>query len=99
MQPLDETYAKDNFEFLKLMHGADSTSIPKTYFNDGAGLSVDSLGDTLNDNGVLPNYIVKLRYPTIDYAQYPKVRKSSFLSGLRSPKSRPTREMKYYRSI
>jgi hypothetical protein len=83
---LDETYAKDNFEFLKIMHSADSTSIPKTYFNDGSGLSVDSLGDTLNDNGVLPNYIIKLRYPTIDYAQYPKVLKVASLMDLEALK-------------
>lgn len=83
---IDETYAKDNFAFLKLMHDADSNSIPKTYFNDGAGLSLDSLGDTLHDNGDLPNYIIKLRYPTIDYAQYPKIRKVSSLADLEALK-------------
>ena len=29
---IDDTYAKDNFEFLKLMYDADVNSIPKTYF-------------------------------------------------------------------
>ena len=32
---VDDTYCRDNFNFLKLMYDNDPNSIPKTYFNNG----------------------------------------------------------------
>jgi hypothetical protein len=71
---IDETYAKDNFEFLKLLYDSSPNSIAKTYVNHPS-FGFDMIGDTLRDNGDLPNYIVKQRYPTTNYSEYPKVYK------------------------
>jgi hypothetical protein len=73
---IDDTYAKDNFEFLKLMYDTDTNSIPKTYFVDST-LGIDGIGDDIRDNGEYPNFIVKERYPTTNYQQYPKIYKIS----------------------
>lgn len=70
----DTTYAKDNYEFLKLMHDTDINSIPKTYIpnvGSGSSFTFDSVGTTARDNGVYPNFLIKQRYPTDDYVQYP----------------------------
>ncbi len=71
---IDETYAKDNFEFLKLLYDSSPNSIVKTYINHST-FGFDMIGDSLKDNGNYPNYIVKQRYPTTDYSEYPKVYK------------------------
>jgi hypothetical protein len=71
---IDETYARDNFEFLKLMYDTNTNSIPKTYFVDST-LGIDSIGENIRDNGEYPNFIVKERFPTINYEQYPKIYK------------------------
>jgi hypothetical protein len=71
---IDETYAKDNFEFLKLLYDSSPNSIVNTYINHPT-LGFDMIGDSLKDNGNHPNYIVKQRYPTTDYSEYPKVYK------------------------
>ena len=71
---IDETYAKDNFEFLKLLYDSSPNSIVKTYINHPT-LGFDMIGDSLKDNGNYPNYIVKQRYPTTDYSEHPKVYK------------------------
>ena len=70
---VDDTYCRDNFQFLKLMHENDSNSIPKTYFTDGEDLSVDTIGTTIVDNGNYPNFLIKDRYPTINYGLTPKL--------------------------
>ncbi len=36
---IDDTYARDNWEFLKLMHDSNPTSIPATYINDSESSS------------------------------------------------------------
>jgi len=83
---IDDTYAKDNFEFLKLMYDADVNSIPKTYFvNDTLG--IDSIGEVIRDNGEYPNFIVKERYPTTNYEQYPKIYKINTAEELSNLKS------------
>lgn len=79
---IDETYAKDNFNFLKLISDSDPSLICPTYFNDGVNLTVDTLGETIRDNGIYPNYIIKKRYPTTDYGTYPKVLKINNLEEL-----------------
>lgn len=68
---IDETYAKDNFEFLKLLYDNDVNSIPKTYFNHPT-MGFDSIGTNIRDNGNYPNFVIKQRYPTINYEIYPK---------------------------
>jgi hypothetical protein len=71
---IDETYAKDNFEFLKLLYDSSPTAIAKTYINHES-LGFDMIGDTVRNNGNLPNYIIKQRFPTTNYSEYPKVYK------------------------
>ncbi len=83
---IDSVYCADNFEFLKLMYDSNPTSIPSTYINDDE-LGFDSIGDNIRDNGEYPNYIIKQRFPTSDYAQYPKILKISTLEELNSIKS------------
>lgn len=83
---IDSVYCADNFEFLKLMHDTDINSIPKTFINN-TELGFDSIGDIVRDNGEYPNYIIKQRFPTSNYEQYPKVLKINNLDELNSIKS------------
>lgn len=73
---IDETYAKDNFEFLKLLYDTDPNSIPKTYVNH-PNLGFDTIGTNIRDNGNYPNFIIKQRYPTTNYESFPKPLKIS----------------------
>lgn len=68
---IDETYAKDNFEFLKLLYDNDPNSIPKTYFVHPT-LGFDTIGLSIRDNGNYPNFIIKKRYPTTNYETNPR---------------------------
>jgi hypothetical protein len=86
---IDDTYCKDNFEFLKLMNDADVNSIPKTFINN-TDLGFDSIGDVVRDNGEYPNYIIKERFPTTNYEQYPKVLKIANSEELAAIKSNLT---------
>ena len=72
---VDETYCKDNFNFLKLISDSNPNSLPNVFFNDGNGITVDTVGTTITDNGNHPNFIIKERYPTSNYSTYPKVYK------------------------
>jgi len=83
---IDDTYAKDNWEFLKLMHDNDPSSIPATYVNNSE-LGFDSIGTTIRNNGDFPNYIIKERFPTINYMNYPKVLKVDNLTDLLNVKN------------
>lgn len=83
---IDETYAKDNFEFLKLMYDTNPSSIAKTYFNHTT-LGIDSIGNDIRDNGNYPNFIVKERYPTRNYTVYPKIYKVSSIEELQDLKN------------
>jgi len=71
---IDETYAKDNWEFLNLMNEQYPNSIQATYINN-LELGFDTIGTTIRNNGDFPNYIIKERYPTTDYNNYPKILK------------------------
>lgn len=71
---IDDTYARDNWALLKLMHDSYPTTIPATYIND-TELGFDSIGTTIRDNNGFPNFIIKQRFPTTDYKTYPKVLK------------------------
>lgn len=84
---VDETYAKDNFEFIKLLHDNNSPNIVPSYFNSNDGMTVDSIGTQLRDNGVYPNYIIKKRYPVSDYSEYPKVLKIDTVEDLNTIKN------------
>lgn len=68
---IDDTYARDNWEFLKLMYDSNPNSIAPTYIND-IDLGFDSIGSNIRDNGVHPNYIVKKRITPADNHIYPK---------------------------
>jgi hypothetical protein len=83
---VDSTYAKDNFEFLKLMKDTDSNLIPKTYFVN-TSLGFDTIGTNIRDNGVHPNFIIKERYPTTNYGVYPKVFKVDTVEELETLKT------------
>jgi hypothetical protein len=83
---IDDTYARDNWEFLKLMNDTDSTSIPKTYIND-TELGFDSIGNVLRDNGNQPNYCIKKRITPADNNIYPKLLKVTSLEQLDSIKA------------
>jgi hypothetical protein len=83
---IDSVYCTDNFEFLKLMHDTDTNSIPKTFINH-TELGFDSIGNIVGDNGGYPNYLIKERFPTTNYEQYPKVLKIANIEELTSIKS------------
>jgi hypothetical protein len=83
---IDSMYCADNFEFLKLMYDADSSSIPATYINDSE-FGFDTIGTSIRDNGNYPNYIIKERFPTTNYQIYPKILKISDIEELNSIKS------------
>lgn len=87
---VDDTYCRDNYNFLKLMYDNDVDSIPNTYFTDGGDLSVDSIGTTIVDNGNYPNFIIKKRFPSGDYTTYPKLIKVSTQEELQSLKTNLT---------
>ena len=83
---IDDTYAKDNWEFLKLMYDDEPSSIPATYINNSE-LGFDSIGTTIRNNGNFPNYIIKERFPTVNYKNYPKVLKVDNLTQLLNVKN------------
>ena len=83
---IDDLYARDNWEFLKLMNDTDSTSIPKTYIND-TELGFDSIGNVLRDNGNQPNYCIKKRITPADNNVYPKLLKITSVEQLDSIKA------------
>jgi hypothetical protein len=82
---IDDTYANDNWAFLKLMHDTDENSIPKTYINDEE-LGFDSIGTTIRDNGVHPNFLVKKRFTPADNRTFPKVLKVNTIEELEAIK-------------
>jgi predicted DNA binding protein len=78
---IDDTYARDNWEFLKLMNDSNPNSIAKTYIND-IELGFDSIGTNLRDNGNQPNYCVKKRITPANNNVYPKLLKISTIEEL-----------------
>ena len=83
---IDDTYARDNWEFLKLMYDADPTSVPACYINDSE-VGFDSIGTTLKDNGNHPNYCIKKRVTPTDNKTYPKLFKINTIEELDNLKS------------
>jgi len=75
---LDDLYCRDKSELIKLMFDNQLTQyIPKTYskYNDEVTVS-DNL-NTLNDNGINPNLIVKRTMPDNQKNRYPEFHKLS----------------------
>jgi hypothetical protein len=69
---LDDLYCRDKSELIKLLFDNDlQDSIPKTYsiYNDGVTVSDNLI--TLNDNGVIPNLIIKKSLPDVFKKTYP----------------------------
>jgi len=83
---IDDTYARDNCEFLKLMYDADPNSVPKCYINNDE-IILDSIGTTLRDNGNHPNYCIKRRVTPFDNKTYPKLLKVDTIEQLNVLKS------------
>lgn len=82
---LDDVYARDNWEFLKIMHDNDANSIPKCYIND-VDLGIDNIGEDLRDNGNHPNYCIKKRITPSDNKVYPKLFKINTIEELENLK-------------
>jgi hypothetical protein len=82
---IDDTYCRDNFEFLKLMIDTDTSLVPKTYFVHET-LGVDTIGTTIPDNGIYPNFLIKERYPQTNYTFSPIVLKINNVEELESLK-------------
>lgn len=82
---IDDTYAKDNWEFLKLMYDTDANLIPKCYINDDE-LGINNIGTILRDNGNHPNYLIKKRFTPADNRVFPKVLKINTIEELETIK-------------
>jgi len=83
---IDDVYARDNWEFLKIMYENDSNSVPKCYIND-LDLGIDNIGEDLRDNGNHPNYCIKKRITPSDNKVYPKLYKIDTIEQLENLKS------------
>jgi hypothetical protein len=83
---MDDVYAKDNWEFLKIMHENDANSVPKCYIND-VYLGIDIIVEDLRDNGNHPNYCIKKRITPSDNKVYPKLYKIDTIEELENLKS------------
>lgn len=83
---MDDVYARDNWEFLKIMHENDPNSVPKCYIND-LDLGIDNIGGDLRDNGNHPNYCIKKRITPSDNKVYPKLYKIDTIEQLENLKS------------
>jgi hypothetical protein len=83
---MDDVYARDNWEFLKIMNENDSNSVPKCYIND-LDLGIDNIGEDLRDNGNHPNYCIKKRITPSDNKVYPKLYKIDTIEQLENLKS------------
>jgi hypothetical protein len=82
---IDDMYARDNWEFLKIMHDNDANSVPKCYIND-VDLGIDNIGEDLRDNGNHPNYCIKKRITPADNKVYPKLYKVDTIEQLQNLK-------------
>jgi hypothetical protein len=82
---MDDVYARDNWEFLKIMHDQNPNSVPKCYIND-LDLGIDNIGEDLRDNGNHPNYCIKKRITPSDNKVYPKLYKIDTIEQLENLK-------------
>lgn len=70
---IDDTYCRDNFEFLKLIDGQDYSY---DRFIGNANFSIDTL-TSLDTTTEYPNVILKSRLPNYNTKEYPKIFKLS----------------------
>ena len=82
---IDDVYARDNWEFLKIMNDNDVNSVPKCYINH-LDLGINNIGETLRDNGNHPNYCIKKRITPSDNKVYPKLYKVDTIEELENLK-------------
>lgn len=82
---MDDVYARDNWEFLKIMNENNANSVPKCYIND-LDLGIDNIGEDLRDNGNHPNYCIKKRITPSDNKVYPKLYKIDTIEQLENLK-------------
>lgn len=84
---VDEDYTKDKVNFHKLIQNQEYS--PNIYYNSTAtpSLNIDQLTVLHVTAGDAPNYIVKTRYPNIDYVTYPKFYKLNSLESLQALKN------------
>jgi len=75
---IDDTYARDNFEFLNLIK-SESFASKVTFVQEGLD-TIDSF--ELSQDGLAPNYVVKHRTPGYTQSEYPKLYKFSSLAEL-----------------
>jgi hypothetical protein len=79
---VDEEYAKDKVKFHRLI--SSKSYSPNVYYRSYSdeSLNIDQLTELHTVSGQEPNYIVKTRYPNINYMDYPKFYKIDSLDNL-----------------
>ena len=79
---VDDSFTKDKVNFNKLI--SDKEFATKYYYNSTINpeLNWDSLTDLHTSADLVPNYIVKTRFPNTNYALYPKLYKINTTEGL-----------------
>jgi hypothetical protein len=79
---VDDSFTKDKIKFNKLI--SDKEFSTKYYYNSTINpeLNWDSLTDLHTSADLVPNYIVKTRFPNTNYALYPKLYKINTTEGL-----------------
>lgn len=79
---VDENYTKDKVNFHRLI--SNETFRPNVYYHSetDTNLNIDQLITLHVTDGDTPNYIVKTRYPNVDYITYPKLYKIQSLENL-----------------
>lgn len=85
---LDDLYCRDKSELMKLMfENYLAQYIPKTYSKYNDDLTINDNLNTLNDNGINPNLIIKKTMPDAQKNQYPAFYKLSTQEELQTLKN------------
>ena len=71
---IDDSYCADKVNFAKLINGQSFATRYALIDENG---ELENTIDTIGDNGVHPNFILKSRYPSYDINVYPKLFKVS----------------------
>jgi hypothetical protein len=82
---LDDTYCRDKNELIKLLFDGNSeTDIPKT-MTTYSGVTIDNL-TSVNDNGQVPNLIIKKQLPDFNKNNFPAFYKADDVTELNTVK-------------
>lgn len=83
---VDENYTKDKVNFHRVI--LNESFSPKVYYhsNTDTNLNIDQLVTLHTNIGDIPNYIVKTRYPNINYINYPALYKLNSIEELENLK-------------